>query len=65
MGIDEEEDKSESPKDQEIASLQDKVLKLTQALSGKDDLAKRHDEYANLLNKLFKRGIITPEGEFI
>ena len=65
MGKDEEEDKSESLKDQEIASLQDEVLKLTQALSGKDDLVKRHDEYADLLNELFKRGIITSEGEFI
>ena len=59
------EDKSENPKDQEIASLKDEVLKFTQALSGKNDLAKRHDEYADLLNELFKRGIITSEGEFI
>ena len=65
MGIDEEEDKSENPKGQKIASLKDEVLKLMQALSGKDDLAKRHDEDADLLNELFKRGIITSEGEFI
>ena len=65
MGIYEEEDKSENPKGQEIASLKDEVLKLTHALSGKDDLAKRHDEYADLLNELFKRVIITSEGEFI
>ena len=43
MGIDKEEDKSENPKDQDIVYLKDEVMKLMQALSCKDDLAKPHD----------------------
>ena len=65
MSIDEEEDKFENPKDQDIAYLKDEVMKLTQALSSKDDLAKHHNESTDLLNELYKHGIITSEGEFI
>ena len=46
-------------------SLKDEVMELRNKLKDKDEESKEHDKYVDLLNELFRKGIINSNVNFL
>lgn len=61
----ESEEEKEAILESEVSELKDEVMRLTEELEAAKMASKEQDEYAELLNNLFKKGIIDSQGNFV